>query len=63
MERESKHGFGFGGKKVFKVGSFLCVSVQIQRGGDRLRKRIKWFWFLVWVDSWIFFTVFCFFRM
>lgn len=60
--RGSKHGcFGFGGKKVSRLELFLCVCVEIQRGGDRLRKRIKWFWFLVRVDSWIF-SLFYFFS-
>lgn len=62
MERESKHGcFGFWRKKGFLGWNFfLCVCVEIQRGGDRLRKRIKWFWFLVWVDCWIFSLFFVF---
>jgi len=39
------------GEKRFQGWNFFCVLVFRFRG---LRKRIKWFWFLVWFDSWIF---------
>lgn len=47
-------------KRFSRLKLFFCVCVEIQRGGDRLRKRIKWFWFLVWVDCWIFSLFFVF---